>query len=77
LATVLSGILLSNPSVVFAEIFTDPMGDLFDASGNSVVAEKYPDITEVGLLSIGAAYVANLKMADSLPTSVSGSVSIE
>jgi len=76
-AAVLLGVLFCDSIRAFAQGFTEPTGDLFEASGNTVIAEKYLDITEVELVLTGSTYMAHLKMADSLPISVSASLSIE
>ena len=57
--------------LVRAEVFTDPIGDLFDRQGKPVAAEPYLDIVEVELTRSGTEYNARIKVNGPLPSSLS------
>ena len=56
--------------LVRAEVFTDPIGDLFDKEGHPVTAEPYLDIIEVELTRSGTEYNARIKVNGPLPSSL-------
>jgi len=73
LATILLIVLLRNLPVAIAETFADPTGDLFDVQGRPAIGEKFVDIVEVELTRTESTYIAQIRVLDSLPASVSDS----
>ena len=70
MALLLGVIVPMQVGLVRAEVFTDPIGDLFDRQGKPVTAEPYLDIVEVELTRSGTEYNARIKVNDPLPSSL-------
>jgi len=69
---VLLTVFVSNRAeVAKAEVFTDPVADLFDREGRPAVAEPYLDIVEVEAAQSGVEYTARIKVNGPLPSGLS------